>query len=133
MPKGDNLKNGNVGIETRFKEGKDERRNTKGAFNPLSKILKELSESNSISYTLEIKQKDGTIKTVSNSITSKDDASIMEIVAVQLLAKAATGDLRAIEMVRDSTEGKPRQAIDFTKDDESISPITIFQIPSNGR
>lgn len=96
-----------------FQKGDDPRRNTTGKNRaPISSLLKEFGNSKSIKYHIEVVNNDGSKKEIKGELKGKGK-TVNQIIATRLLAKAMSGDLKAIEAVMDRTEGKPKQAIEL--------------------
>jgi len=49
----------------------------------------------------------------------------LEIIADRCVAMAADGDLQAMKELGDRVDGKPRQAVDHTSSDKSMSPRAV--------
>lgn len=54
-----------------------------------------------------------------------------EMIVQALIDLAVRGNLKAIEMVLNYTEGKPRESVDITSNGESLAPkeTMVFQMP----
>lgn len=98
-----------------FKKGADPRRNVSGKNRSLiSQYLKEFGQSKAIKYEIEITGTDGVRRTIKGELKGKGkNGSVNQVIATRLLAKAMSGDLKAIEAVMDRTEGKPKQSIEL--------------------
>ena len=95
----------------------------------ISSILKKLGEAKEIAFEVTVTDKNGNVKTEKGNIKSKK--TINELVSVQLLKKAVSGDLKAIDMVLDRTEGKPKQSVDLTSLGEKMAsmPSCVIENP----
>jgi len=61
-----------------------------------------------------------------NPITGEEeDFTVLELMDMQMIAKALKGDQRAYEAVVDRLEGKPKQTTDITADIKGNVQITI--------
>jgi len=61
-----------------------------------------------------------------NPITGEEeDFTVLELMDMQMIAKALKGDQRAYESVVDRLEGKPKQTTDITADIKGNVQITI--------
>lgn len=52
----------------------------------------------------------------------------MEVIADRCVALAAEGDLQAMKEVGDRIDGKPKQAVDHTSSDKSMSPSRVERV-----
>ena len=96
------------GIKTRFSStNQPKNRGRKGK--SISEFLREFGEAKSVEYEIKV-TKDGETKTKKGKIES--ETTLNEVVATTLLSKAMTGDLRAINIVLDRIEGKPKQSLE---------------------
>ena len=75
----------------------------------ISEFLREFGEAKSVEYEIKV-TKGGETKTKKGKIES--ETTLNEVVATTLLSKAMTGDLRAINIVLDRIEGKPKQPLE---------------------
>lgn len=75
----------------------------------ISEFLREFGEAKSVEYEIKV-TKDGTTKTKKGKIES--ETTLNEVVATTLMSKAMNGDLRAINIVLDRLEGKPKQSLE---------------------
>ncbi len=84
--------------------------------NPISALLKRYGNAKEIAFQIDVTDQNGQKTTDKGSVTSKGEAAINNVIAVKLLMQAITGkgDLKAIDMIMDRTEGKPLQKIEDT-------------------
>jgi len=75
----------------------------------ISEFLREFGEAKSVEYKIKV-TKGGETKTKKGKIES--ETTLNEVVATTLLSKAMNGDLRAINIVLDRIEGKPKQSLE---------------------
>lgn len=75
----------------------------------ISEFLREFGEAKSVEYEIKV-TKGGETKIKKGKIES--ETTLNEVVATTLLSKAMNGDLRAINIVIDRNEGKPKQSVE---------------------
>jgi len=75
----------------------------------ISEFLREFGEAKSVEYEIKV-TKGGETKIKKGKIES--ETTLNEVVATTLLSKAMNGDLRAINIVLDRNEGKPKQSVE---------------------
>ena len=63
------------------------------------------------------------LKEEAESMAGSTDLSMMQAIAKILWQKAGKGDLKAIDMLMDRIDGKPRQSIDHTTDGKEITAV----------
>lgn len=96
-----------------FQKGHDPRRNTTGKNKKrVTEFLEEFGEAESIAFDIVV-VKNGVPTKITGEIKNNDQKTINQLIAVRLLQKAASGDLRAIKEVLDRTEGAARQPIEL--------------------
>lgn len=101
--------------EHQFKKGQSGNPKGRPKGKTISSFLKELGNATQIKYTLEITDANGKKKTQKVNVKSPDSKTpINQIAASVLLTKALTGDLKAMDMLLDRTEGKAKQTVENT-------------------
>lgn len=126
------MSNDNTKKDTRFKPGNTVGKatqfsSTNQPANPgrkgkaITQYLKEIGESDEVSFTITIKNKNGKTKTKSATITSKEGSTINEVIAHQMIQDAIVKrDPRARREILDRTEGRAASYIDITSNGEVI-------------
>jgi hypothetical protein len=103
-----------------FKKGYDSRRNYNGRpKKTTTEIMNELSDVKTLTYSIELTDTNGNKRKKTGRVKTRK--TIKEMIAVQLLQKAVSGDLKAIREFLDRTEGKPKQQIDL----ETVEEIKV--------
>jgi hypothetical protein len=96
----------------KFGEVRNPHGRPKGARN-LSTVLREMLDTK-----IDVDMPDGT----------KSKKDFRDIIIQKLIKKASTGDLKAIDMIMDRTDGKPCQAVDVTSLGEKITNVPTFTV-----
>jgi hypothetical protein len=91
---------------------------------PISAILKQLLDEKIVSFELTLTDANGNQKTKKTELKSK--AAFKEVIAISLLQKAMAGDLKAMDMVLDRTEGKAKETIEQNINMTEIPPLKWF-------
>jgi hypothetical protein len=91
---------------------------------PISAILKQLLDEKIVSFELTLTDANGNQKTKKTELKSK--AAFKEVIAISLLQKAMSGDLKAMDMVLDRTEGKAKETIEQNINMTEIPPLKWF-------
>jgi hypothetical protein len=100
-----------------FQKGNDDRRNVNGQpRNTISKALKEFGQYDKLEGEFTLTKYDDkgneTDKLVKKfHIENKKDHSVNDLIATMLLQKAMGGDLKAVQIILERTEGAPKQEI----------------------
>ncbi len=100
----------------KFGEVRNPNGRPKGARN-LSTVLREMLDTK-----IDVNMPDG----------SKVKKDFREIIIQKLIKKASDGDLKAIDIIMDRTEGKPMQSVDVTTQGEKVTNTPLEQlVPSD--
>ena len=99
----------NIGKATQFKKGITG--NPNGRNGSISDIIKKMGKSKKIEYTLKVENSKGEEKIIKGKITATGGrkATINDLLSAQLFQNAIRGDIKAMDMIMDRTEGKPIQ------------------------
>jgi len=91
---------------------------------PISAILKELMEEKIVEFEVRLTNAEGKTTVKKGKLESK--TAFNEVIAYSLVQKAMSGDLKAIEIMLDRTEGKPTQK---TENEHTIKehPKTVLE------
>jgi hypothetical protein len=97
--------------------------------NLVTSYLKEFLQAQELSFVIEYRTEKGQMKKLRGTL--KSDSNIAKVVAIQLLTKAAKGDLKAIKELMDRTEGRSIQKQEVTG--AGGAPLNgakvIFEVP----
>lgn len=89
---------------------------------PMSAILKQLTEDKVSEIEIKMTSEDGKVRTKKLKLETKQD--FKTAISFILMQKALAGDLKAIDMIFDRTEGKALEKVQQTIDNKiNISPI----------
>ena len=98
------------GVSTRFSStNQPKNRGRKGK--SISEYLREYGEAKSVEYEIKVYKDDNKKPRVKKG-KIESETTLNEVVATTLMSKAMNGDLRAINIVLDRIEGKPKQPIE---------------------
>ena len=123
MPKGEHLK-GKGGVK--FGSGQPTNKGGRPKGKAISTYLRELGDLNQLSYSLSVTDTNGKKKQKRVNIKAKEGETLNEALAGVLLSKALSGDLKALQILLDRTEGKPKAEIDInTNNESSINDLTV--------
>jgi len=84
-------------------------------------IYNEILDSSIITMTLEI---DGQI--IQRSLKVQDNKTMRYALGVKLLEEGLTGNVQAIKEMSDRTEGKPRDKVQISDDDNNKTFTVVF-------
>ena len=116
----------NIGKKTQWKKGQSG--NPMGRNGSITDILREIGKGKTLKYQFEFEGQDGKKKKIKGNLktTGGSKGSINRVLASVLFKKALQGDLKAMDMVLDRTEGKPEAKI--TNIDGGKTPISAEEI-----
>jgi len=106
------------GVSTRFSStNQPENRGRKGK--SISEYLREYGEAKTVEYEIKVYKGENEKPRVKKG-RIESETTLNEVVATTLMSKAMNGDLRAINIVLDRIEGKPKQSLEVDIPDLTI-------------
>ena len=116
---------------TPFEPGKSGNPNGRPS-GPISQLLREYGDAYDLSVVIT-KTKDGEITAQTLQLSTDKQATINQVIAVQLLHMALKGDIRAIREVIDRTEGKAKQSIELGGSDGEPIRVSLNLNPNKAQ